>query len=59
MQVARRQTKDNFENGQEYARLTNNPHCNLMLDRRVLRTEGRFARHRSFLPQKVVHVGMD
>jgi len=31
-------TKDNHENGREYARITQTPYQNMMLDRRVLRT---------------------
>jgi hypothetical protein len=40
-QVTKRLTKDNFENGKEYARLTKTPYWNLMLDRKILKIEGR------------------
>jgi hypothetical protein len=32
-QVTKRQTKNNRENGEEYAKLTETPYRNLMLDR--------------------------
>jgi hypothetical protein len=44
------QTKENFENGEEYVRLTKTPYQNLMLDKQVLRIEERPMGHRSFLP---------
>jgi hypothetical protein len=53
-QVIEKQTKDNLENGEEYAMLTEIPYRNLMLDRRILRTEKRPMGHKSFLPQEVV-----
>jgi hypothetical protein len=53
-QVIKRQTKNNHENGKEYAGLVETPYQNLMLDRRVLKTKERPIRHRLFLPQKVV-----
>jgi len=53
-QVIERQTKDNLENGEEYAGLTKTPYQNLMLDKRVIITEERHVGHKSFLPQKVV-----
>jgi len=49
-----KETKDNHENGKEYAGITQTPYRNLMLDRRILRIEERLARCRSFLPQEVV-----
>jgi len=49
-----RQTKNNLENGEEYARLIKTPYHNLMLDKQVLKTNERLAGHRLFLPQKVV-----
>jgi hypothetical protein len=48
------QTKENFENGEEYVRLTKTPYQNLMLNKQVLKTKERLARHRSFLPQEVL-----
>jgi hypothetical protein len=53
-QVIKSQTKDNFENGEDYAGLTKTPYQNLMLDKQVLRIEERHAGHMSFLPQEVV-----
>jgi hypothetical protein len=53
-QVIENQTKENFDNGKEYARLTETPYRNMMLDRRVMIIEERLTRHRSFLPQEVV-----
>jgi hypothetical protein len=38
-QVIESQIKDNFENGEEYTGLTKTPSQNLMLDKRILRTE--------------------
>jgi hypothetical protein len=32
-QVIKKQTKNNLENGEEYARLTKTPYQNLMLDK--------------------------
>jgi hypothetical protein len=52
--VIERQTKDNLENGEEYAGLTKTPYQNLTLDIRVLKTEVRPVGHKSFLPQEVV-----
>ncbi len=52
--VTERQTKDNLENGKEYAGLIKTPYWNSMLDIRVLRTQERLVRYMSFLPQKVV-----
>jgi hypothetical protein len=37
-QVIENHTENNFENGEEYARLIETPYWNLMLDRRVLKT---------------------
>jgi len=53
-QVIENQTKDNFENGKEYVGLIETPYQNLMLDKRVLRTEERPIGHISFLPQEMV-----
>jgi hypothetical protein len=53
-QVIESHTEENLENGEEYARLTKTPYQNLMLDRRVLRTEERPMGHKLFLPQEVV-----
>ncbi len=53
-QVARRQIKDNLENGKKYVELTKTSYLNMMLDKQVLRIEERPARHMSFLPQEVV-----
>jgi hypothetical protein len=53
-QVIESQTKDNFENGKEYVGLIETPYQNLMLDKRVLRTEERPIGHISFLPQEMV-----
>jgi hypothetical protein len=36
--VTERQTKDNLENGEEYAGIIETPYRNLMLDRRILKT---------------------
>ncbi len=44
----------NHENGREYARITQTPYQNLMLDRWILRTKERPAKHMLFLPQEVV-----
>jgi hypothetical protein len=49
-QVIESQTKDNFENGEEHGGLTETSYRNLMLDKRVLRTEERHVGHMSFLP---------
>jgi hypothetical protein len=53
-QVIENQTENNFENGEEYARLTETPYQNLMLDKLVLIIEEKFVGHMSFLPQEVV-----
>jgi hypothetical protein len=53
-QVIEKQTKDNLENGEEYAGLTKIPYHNLMLDKQVRRIEERPMGHKSFLPQEVV-----
>ncbi len=53
-QVARRQIKDNLENGKKYVGFTKTSYLNMMLDKQVLRTEERPAGHMSFLPQEVV-----
>ncbi len=47
--------KKNLENGQEYARFTETPYWNLMLDKQLLRIEERPMGHRLFIPQVVVH----
>ncbi len=47
-QVIEKQIKDNLENGEEYAWLIETPYRNLMLDRWVLRTKERHARHNHF-----------
>jgi hypothetical protein len=47
-QVARRQIKDNLENGKKYVELTKTSYLNMMLDKQVLRIEERPARHMSF-----------
>jgi hypothetical protein len=49
-----KEIKDNLENGKEYVRIMETPYQNLMLDRRVLKTEETFIGHKSFLPQEVV-----
>jgi hypothetical protein len=49
-QAIERRTKNNLENGKEYAELTKTPYWNLMLDRRVLRIEQRPTKHKLFLP---------
>jgi hypothetical protein len=49
-QVIERQIEKNLENGKEYARLTETPYQNVMLERQVLKIEERFAGHKSFLP---------
>jgi hypothetical protein len=49
-QVIEQKTKDNLENGEDYVVNTKTPYWNLMLDRRVMRTEERHVGHRSFLP---------
>ncbi len=53
-QVIESWIEDNFENGEEYARLIKTPFQNPMLDKQVLRTKKRHVGHRSFLPQEVV-----
>jgi hypothetical protein len=53
-QVPKGEIKDNYENGREYAGITQTRYQNLMLDRQILRTKERPTGHRSFLPQKVV-----
>jgi len=53
-QVIESQIKYNFENGKEYARFTETPYQNPMLDRQVLRTEERLVGHMSFRPLLVV-----
>jgi hypothetical protein len=52
--VTKKQTENNLENGEEYSRTIETPYWNLMLHRRVLRTEERPIGHKSFLPQEVV-----
>ncbi len=47
-------TKDNLENGGEYAKITKTPYQNMMLDKWILRAKERPIGHRSFLPQEVV-----
>jgi hypothetical protein len=41
LQVIKRQTDDNLENGEEYARLIETPYHNMMLKRQVLITKER------------------
>jgi hypothetical protein len=53
-QVFEKQTKDNLENGEEYAGLTETPYRNLMLDKQILRTKEKLMGHRLFLPQEVL-----
>jgi hypothetical protein len=53
-QVIENQTKDNFENGEEYVGLTETPYQSLMLDKQALKTKERPTGHKSFLPQEVV-----
>jgi hypothetical protein len=53
-QVIESQIKYNFENGKEYASLTETPYQNPILDRQVLTTEERLVGHMSFLPLLVV-----
>jgi len=53
-QVIENQTKDNFENGEEYVGLTKTPYQSLILDKQVLKTKERSTGHKSFLPQEVV-----
>jgi hypothetical protein len=48
------QTKENFENGEDYVRLIETPYQNLMLNNQVLITEEKLARHMLFLPQEVL-----
>jgi hypothetical protein len=48
-QFIERQTKDNFKNEKESARLTKTPFQTLMLDIQVLRTEERLVGHKLFL----------
>jgi predicted translin family RNA/ssDNA-binding protein len=52
--VIERQTKDNLESGEEYARLIETLYRNLMLDKQVLRIKEKPTGHRSFLLQEVV-----
>jgi hypothetical protein len=47
-QVIEKLIKHNSKNGEEYARLIETPLQNLMLDRRVLITKERLAKHKSF-----------
>jgi hypothetical protein len=49
-QVIERPIENNLENKKEYVGLTETPYQNVMLDKRVLKIEGRLAGHRSFLP---------
>jgi hypothetical protein len=53
-QVIESRIEDNFENGEEYARLIKTPFQNPMLDRQVLRTKKKHVGHSPFLPQEVV-----
>ncbi len=53
-QVIESQIENNLENGEEYARLIKTPYQNLILDRRILKTEERLAKHMSILPQEVI-----
>jgi hypothetical protein len=53
-QITERQTKENLENGEEYTGLIETPYQNMMLDRQVLKTEEKLARHMSILSQEVV-----
>ncbi len=53
-QLIEKQTKDNLENGEEYAWRTETPNQNLMLDRYVVKIEERLVGHMSFLPQEVL-----
>jgi hypothetical protein len=39
IKVLKGETKDNHANGKEYARITETPYWNLMLNKRVLKTE--------------------
>jgi hypothetical protein len=47
-QVIEQETKDNFENGQEYVGIAKAPYRNLMLDKQILRTKGKLVRHNCF-----------
>ncbi len=49
----KRKKKKNLENGEEYVGIIETPYWNLTLDRQILKTKKRHARHRSFLPQEV------
>ncbi len=49
-QITVRKIEDNFENGEEYAKITKTPYQNLMLKGWVLRIEKKHAWHKSFLP---------
>ncbi len=53
-QVIESQIENNLENGEEYARLIKTPYQNLILDRQILKTEERLAKHMSILPQEVI-----
>jgi hypothetical protein len=53
-QVIENQIKYNFENGKEYARITETPYKNPMMDRQVLIIEEKLVGHMSFLPLLVV-----
>ncbi len=53
-QVIEKQTENNYENGHEHSGIIETPYRNLMLDRKVLRTEEKPTWDKLFLPQEVV-----